>query len=212
MSIIDFLPSYEKTKRRARMRSPEEYERIREKVKSPEKIAEEMDKNEHLAELNFALETEPKMRQALQEQIREDISAQGLENLVERFEELSENEKQSIDQGQFDVGIDSYTEDQSDRVTLYPEGNVNEKVPLTKKQSEHYAQQLSSDALHLVTIMVTVDNEVCAYMDVSSDVDEEVLVEIARDDPGVQQCLNGKQIVQAHYEPGTALHLISSAN
>ena len=140
---LDLIPSHERQKlRELKKRSPEEYERLRERVKSVEQIAEEMDRNEQLAELSFALEAEPKFKDALRKQIEKDVREQGAEAVLEAAD-LPEEVRTQLEQGAFDVGIDAHPETQQDQLVIIPEGNVQEKIPVQSSLSEQYVQQFA---------------------------------------------------------------------
>ncbi len=135
---MDHLPSGEREKIRKRMRSPEAYEALREKVKGPEDLQDEMDKNERLAELSFALESEPKMQEKLKSQIENDIREQGIENMSDS--EVSPDAKKAMEQGKFTVNIEPHPKTHIDTLTVnVSEGNVQEKIPLKQSLSDHYA-------------------------------------------------------------------------
>jgi hypothetical protein len=131
-SWLDLLPSKERAKIRQRLRSPAEYEKLREKVKGPEDLKEEMKDNAVVAELKFALETEPSLKQALKEKIEQDIAERGLDAVAEGEIE-----------GKFDVAMEPHPQTNQEQVVLFPEGNVSEKVFLTKAANEEYCSQFS---------------------------------------------------------------------
>lgn len=143
-SWLDHLPSQERTKIRQRLRSPEAYEKLREKVKGPEDLEREMARNEVMAELSFALETEPVVREALTNQVKEDVAERGVEEL---FGEVSPEELFAIEQGKFEVTIDK-PESSPEQLVVIPEGNVNEKIPLKRNVADVYLQQFVSDQEH----------------------------------------------------------------
>ena len=139
---LDLIPSHERQKlRELKKRSPEEYERLRERVKSVEQIAEEMDRNEQLAELSFALEAEPKLKDALKKQIEKDVREQGAEAVLEA--DLPEEVRTQLERGAFDVCVDAHPETQQDQIMIIPEGNVQEKIPVQSSLGEQYVQQFA---------------------------------------------------------------------
>jgi len=140
-SWLDLMPSYERQKlRELKKRSPEEYAKLREKIKSVEQITEEMKKNEQLAELSFALEMEPKLKEALKQQVESDIMEQGIDSVLFLPEGLSEKVQAALKEG-FDISVDTNPETQKDQILVHPEGNVNEKIPINFSLSEQYVQQ-----------------------------------------------------------------------
>ena len=143
-SWLDLLPSQERQKiRELKKRSPEEYEKLREKVKSVEQISEEMDRNEQLAELSFAMEAEPKLKEALQKQIENDITEQGIEAVIYAPEGLDPSVQEALQNG-FDVRVAEHPESHKDQIMILPSGNVQEQLPVNFSLSEQYVQQFAS--------------------------------------------------------------------
>ncbi|MDD3897127.1 MAG: hypothetical protein PHU04_04835 [Candidatus Peribacteraceae bacterium] len=140
---LDLIPSRERQKlRELKKRSPEEYERLRERVKSVEQIAEEMDRNEQLAELSFALEAEPTLKDALRRQIEQDMREQGVAAVLEAAD-LPEGVRTQLERGTFDVRVDAHPETQQDQLVVVPEGNVQETIPVRSSLGEQYVQQFA---------------------------------------------------------------------
>ena len=125
---LDLLPSHEKQKIRECCRSPEEYERLREKVKGPEDLEREMKVNESFASLSFQLETQPKLRELLKDQVRQDIEEHGIEKVLEV----------PLEAGEFEVLIEENPDTHEDQLVVAPEGNVAEKVIINPQFSEKY--------------------------------------------------------------------------
>jgi len=119
------------------MRSPEEYERLRERVKGPEDLEREMAKNELLAELKFAMETEPRVNEELKKDIEHDLKEKGIEQVL-KTADMSPEAIQSLESGSFAVRIETDAEG-SEQMVLQPEGNVSEKIPLQRSVTEQYA-------------------------------------------------------------------------
>lgn len=138
-SWLDHIPSHERQRILKRLRSPEEYEKLREKVKGPEDLEREMERNERMAELAFAMETEPKLKSALAEQIKEDIREHGLDAVLDR--ELPMDAKASVEAGKFALAIKANPVTHEDQITVVPEGNVQEAVPVKTVFSEQYLGQ-----------------------------------------------------------------------
>ncbi|MFA7681849.1 MAG: hypothetical protein WCX61_02350 [Candidatus Peribacteraceae bacterium] len=130
---IDHLPSHERAKIRARLRSPEEYEKLRERVKGPSDLMREMKMNESLANLKFDLETEPKLKKELKERIQEDIREKGIDAVLGVDMVLED----------FDVTIEQNPATNEDQLVVLPEGNVHEKIPITPAFNEQYLGQFS---------------------------------------------------------------------
>jgi tRNA(Ile)-lysidine synthase TilS/MesJ len=144
-SWLDRLPSYERQRIRERLRSPEEYERLREKVKGPEDLEREMARNEQMAELAFALETEPRLREALQDQIVDDIRDHGLDAVVEG-RKLSKEAKAALEAGRLSVTVRANPATHMDQIAVVPEGTVQEALPITLRFSEQYLGQFKRAA------------------------------------------------------------------
>ncbi len=140
-SFLDNLPSGVRERIQRRLRSPIEYAALREKVKGPEDLADEMNKNEHLAEFKFALETEPELQKALRSQVERDIAELGMEQMIDTTAASSET-KQLIERGQFLLAVSSHPTTQQDQLVVVLEGNVQEKIPLKPMASERYLSQL----------------------------------------------------------------------
>ena len=143
-SWLDLLPSSERNKLRTiRKRSPEEYEALREKIKSVDQISEEMDRNSELAELAFALETEPVIKDALKKQIDSDMNEKGIEGVLYSPDGIPEETKAALQQGS-DIHIDANPDTQEDQILISPEGNVSEKLPIKFSLSEQYVSQFTN--------------------------------------------------------------------
>jgi hypothetical protein len=145
MTWLDKLPGGEKQKIQERFRmSPAAYEKMRENVKGPEDLEKEQARNEAMAQLKFTLETEPEVQKALAEQIASDIESGGLESVIENTE-LPQETKDQLEKGEFEVSIDAPDENAHDQIVLVPEGNVNEKIPISFSLSETYVSQLGEN-------------------------------------------------------------------
>ena len=125
------------------MMSPEAYEALREKVRThgPEAIQEEMKKSERMAELNFALESEPKLHESLKKQVEKDLAEKGIEHVLEKSP--SDEAKKSIEHGKFIVQVSAHPSSHHDALVVIPEGNVQEKLPIKPSMAEHYSALLS---------------------------------------------------------------------
>jgi len=119
------------------MRSPEEYERLRERVKGPEDLEKEMAQNELLAELKFTLETEPRVQEELRKELEKDLHEQGLENILETAD-MSPDAKSALEQGNFSVSLETNAQTGHEQMVLQPEGNISEKAVLRQSVSDTY--------------------------------------------------------------------------
>lgn len=121
-------------------RSPQEYaqERKEKLGETMEKASEQAEFERGLAELSFALETEPRIEEALAKQIKEDIREQGIDALMDDGT-LSDAERTAILQGNMTVSVSG------DQLMIVPEGNVQEALPLKKKVADQYIGQFIHD-------------------------------------------------------------------
>lgn len=138
-AFLDHIPGPEREKIRKRMRSPEAYERLREKVKGPEDLEKELDAAEKMAELAFALETEPHTKEKMKASIEADLKEKGIDALVDGYENLPHGVVQMLLEGKFSVAVSSHPTTHEDSLVLVPEGNVHEKIPLKQKLVNAYA-------------------------------------------------------------------------
>ena len=141
-SYLDHLPSGVREKIRKRMRSPEAYEALREKVKGPEDLEREMERNEKMAELRFALESEPHLKTALKDQVEKDMKEQGIESLLDAPDASTEALK-ALAEGKFQVAVSSHPQTHEDTVVVMPEGKIAEKLPLKKAFNDRYMHQFA---------------------------------------------------------------------
>lgn len=145
-SWLDGLPSHERMKLRRRLRSPEVYEKLRERVKGPQDLERELRRSELLAELHFALETEPEIRDALKKQIEKDLQEQGIEAVIDA-RMLSPDVRRILEQGKFTLTVSAHPSTHHDVLTILPEGNVQTKLPLTARFNEQYVQQFMTGTM-----------------------------------------------------------------
>lgn len=211
MSFLDLLPSSERAKIRARLRSPEAYERLREKVKGPKQLADELNKSEKIAELNFTLETEPEQKEVLKNKLAEDIKEQGAENILENAEDLPEAVKNALKQGKFEVAIDVHPDTQADQLTVYLEGKIAEKIPVKKSLSDRYAASLSGGGREKqqTTIQVQVNGLNCAILETPPGWTEEDIMAFVLSNNTVIKCLANRNVVRHEYQQSGFLNLIT---
>lgn len=139
-SWLDSLPSNERQKIRQRMRSPAAYERLRESVKGPEDLEKEMRRSEQLAELHFALETEPATQERLRSSIHEDVAEQGLDAILDA-QDATPEARNAVEQGKFTVAVQPNATTHEDALHALPEGNVQERLPVKTSMSQRYIGQ-----------------------------------------------------------------------
>lgn len=121
------------------MRSPEAYAALREKVKGPEDLEREMDQNEKMAELRFAMESEPALKEALKIQVEKDLQEQGIEAVMEHHP--SPEAKKALEQGKFHLSVSSHPKTHVDQLVAVPEGTVQEKLPIKISLCNQYSTQ-----------------------------------------------------------------------
>ncbi len=210
-SWLDHLPSRERMKIRERLRSPEEYERLREKVKGPEDLEREMRWSEAMAELSFALETEPKVQEALKNQVEGDLAERGIEEVLENSDQLSPEAKRSLEQGTFSLKVEAHPTTHVDQLMAVPEGRVQEKIPVRRSMSEQYVAQLlaTAPAEKMITIAVLVDGAICGYLDIGEKSSEADVLDATLSRKLVQNCLRGRTVMTHFYQPRESLNLLT---
>lgn len=140
-AFMDHMPSREREKIRKKMRTPEAYERLREKVKGPEDLEQEMEKSEKMAELSFALETDPHMQEKMKTDIERDIKEKGIDAVLDLQHDLPDSIRQSINEGKFSLAVSSHPTTHDDTMMILPEGNITERIPVNVQISNAYAHQ-----------------------------------------------------------------------
>lgn len=137
-NFMDHLGGHERERIRKRMRSPEAYEKLRENVKGPEDLERELEKMDTMAELHFALESEPRMQEAAKKMV-EKAMEQGMDQVVDH---VSPEAKKSLESGKFTLAVSAHPKTHYDQVVIVPEGNVQEKIPVMQTLSDHIASTL----------------------------------------------------------------------
>jgi len=145
-SWLDNIPSSERQRLKERFHLSEaQYEKLREKVKGPEDLKEEMKRNELLAELKFAMDAEPVLSQALRKQVQEDVRVHGLPAVLSSLH-LSNGVRGAIEKGKFTIAVHPDAKTHVDQLAVVPEGKVAEALPITQKFSEQYLGQFKKAA------------------------------------------------------------------
>ncbi len=140
-SFLDRLAGPEKQRIIKRLRSPEAYERLREKVKGPEDLEQELDRAEKLAELHFALESDRDTHEKMKSFVERSLKEEGIDALVEKPDELSEDARDALKEGRFSLAVSS-----DETLTLLPDGNIHETIPVKTFLLESCVAQLSGKA------------------------------------------------------------------
>lgn len=144
-SWLDILPSNERQKIREKYKmSAAAYEKLREKVKGPEELQEELNRNEIMAQLKFDLETQPEMKEALKKQLEQDLKEQGIEAMLKN-PDISAELRQQLESGAFEVTVASPSEKEPDQLVVVPEGNISERAALSTSVQDSYLSQLQVD-------------------------------------------------------------------
>ena len=150
-SWLDHLPSHERAKIRARLRSPEEYERLRERVKGPEDLERELKYNESLADLKFSIEMEPRMSEDLHKNVESDIREKGIDHMIDHPQELSPDTRRLLEEGKFRLLVEAHPESGKDVLMILPEGKPAERLPLKPSINERYISQIArKDQNHMI--------------------------------------------------------------
>lgn len=145
-AFLDRLAGPEKQRVLKRLRSPEAYERLREKVKGPEDLEKELDRAERMAELHFALESNVALRERAKEIVAGAAREGGVESVAERADTLTDEVRSAIAEGRFRIVVAPDPETNEDTVAILPEGNVSESVPVTGSLAESCVSQLTGNA------------------------------------------------------------------
>lgn len=117
------------------------YERLREKVKGPEDLEQELSKGEALAEIHFALESDPTMHERARTTIEKEL-LQDPDGTLEHAESLSPAAREAIAKGRFTVQVGPHPKEHHDAVLLVPEGNVQETIALKPALSDRFVAGL----------------------------------------------------------------------
>ena len=140
--FFDHLPSHVREGIRKKMRSPEAYEKLREKVKGPEDLEREMEHNDKMAELRFAIESEPEKHDRLKAQVERDVREQGIDAVID-MQKIPDGIKATIAEGKFQLTVSAHPNTHEDALSIIPEGNVQERIPVKVSFAEKYVSQLS---------------------------------------------------------------------
>ena len=133
-SFLDNLPNSERQKLLKRMRSPEAYEKLRESVKGPEDLERELEKMDVMAEMHFALESDPRAQESLKKTV-EKAMEQGIESVLDD-PSVSPEAKKSLEAGKFKLTVSTHPKTHYDQVMVVPEGNMQEKIPVNQKLND----------------------------------------------------------------------------
>lgn len=125
-SFLDHLGGVEKQRIIKRLRSPEAYERLRDKVKGPEDLEKELDHAEHMAELHFALESNREQHDALKSIVERAAQGEGVESVVEEGIDVSDEARAAIVDGRFRLEVSPREDTKGDALMIVPEGTVQE--------------------------------------------------------------------------------------
>lgn len=138
-SFLDHLPSHERQRLKKRM-SAAAYERLRESVKGPEDLERELQRSEKIAEVHFAMESEPQIRDRVKAAVEAELQ-KGIEEVVEHDEKVSAETKEELLRGKFTVSTGPNRKGE-DALLLCPEGNVHEKIAIKPSFSDRIASGL----------------------------------------------------------------------
>lgn len=135
MGFLDLLPGRERAKRRAKLRSAKEYAKTRESIPNLESLAEDTEHASNVAEIGLALELEPKVQEELKKSVQEVLPSSN------QWNQLNGVSKEAIHNNQFTVVVEKDSSNH-DAVTITPEGNVAEKLPLNRTLTKTLASTL----------------------------------------------------------------------
>lgn len=145
-SFLDHLAGPEKQRIIKRLRSPEAYERLRDNVKGPEDLERALDRAEKMAELHFALESHERNHEKMKSIVEKAVSERGIENVIEHTGDLSDAVAAAIKDGRFRLEVSPHAETHEDTLMIVPEGNVQERVPVTMSLADVCVSQLTKNA------------------------------------------------------------------
>ncbi len=145
-SFLDHLGGPEKQRIIKRLRSPEAYERLREKVKGPEDLEQELARAEHMAELHFALESNREQHDRMKSLVERAAQGEGVEAVAEEGIDMSDEARAAIVDGRFRLEVSAREESNDDALMIVPEGNVHEKIPVNATLTNACVSQLTRDA------------------------------------------------------------------
>lgn len=146
MSYVDSLPGHERQRILKRLRSPEAYERLRENVKGPEDLEKALDHSERMAELHFALESDPTAHERLKTMLERALQDGGIESVLEQGTALSDAARAAVSEGHFTLTVAGTPKTHEDALMVIPEGNVAEKAPVKVSLMEACVSQLFGNA------------------------------------------------------------------
>lgn len=129
MNYLDRLPVGQQERIKQRLRTPEQYEMLRQCVKGPEDLKRELDRAEVVAEARFQMESEPEKKEQLKLALKEDLENDQLSLEIAKEELLSNN---------FDVSVESHPETHKDQLAIKPSGNVSETIWLEEEVGDGY--------------------------------------------------------------------------
>ncbi len=143
--FLDHLPTHEQ-KRLKRMMSAAAYEQLREKVKGPEDLKEELKKGEQLAEVHFLMESNPEAGETSKQLIERDLK-ENPSDVIDHSEKLNAETLAALKEGKFTVSVRPHPVTKEDALVLLPEGTVHEAIPLKPSyQESSVASLLSKDS------------------------------------------------------------------
>lgn len=135
--FLDHLPSHERERIMRRLRSPEAYAALRERVKGPEDLERELAVMDRMADMHFKLESEPHLQEPLRKQIQEDIEEQGVDAVLEQSAlQLSTNE--ALARGNFMVKVREHPTTKQDVLVVVTDGKVQEVLPVKAALADRY--------------------------------------------------------------------------
>ena len=146
-SYLDHIPSIDRERIKKRLRSPEAYAALRERVKGPEDLERHMEQMDRMAEAHFALESDPKMQESLRSHIEKDISEQGIDAVLDAAKASPEARK-AVEEGKFVMKVSAHPKTKEDALHAVTEGRVQEKLPVKPNFSDRYVSQLLQSKPH----------------------------------------------------------------
>jgi hypothetical protein len=136
MSFEAFMGGVEQEKKRKKLRSRAEYARSRERIPTIESLTTQSEYAKNVADISLALELEPKVQESLKKAVSEILPT------TNAWIALSTDQKNTITKKDFTVTVETL-DDGTDAVSVNPEGNVAEKLPLNHQLTKSIADGLA---------------------------------------------------------------------
>lgn len=140
---FELSPSARRKLERLRpMLSPAQYEKLRAKVRErgPDYLERELDRVGELAELKLTLDTDPELKFAVKQKLKEDFESQGFSAVLD-VEDLSPARRKDLQEGKFEITVAEHPATKEDQLCIVPHRSISEAIPVKPAWSEQYVSQ-----------------------------------------------------------------------